>query len=163
MIRELRIEDAELMYEWMTNPMILNNLRISSSSLSIEKAKNFILNSSSETDVHFGITESDDKYLGTVSLKNIDRVNMNAEYAIVLRECAIGTGIAKSATEDIIDYGFNKLKLKKIYLNVLTKNKRAVGFYEKMNFVFEGEFKEHVLIDGVYYDLRWYAIINEKL
>jgi len=55
------------------------------------------------------IIEGDDgEYAGTVSLKNINYVDRHAEYAIVVRKEFWGTGVAKDATEAIIDYGFRK-------------------------------------------------------
>ncbi len=68
----------------------------------------------------------------------------------------------KDATEAIIDYGFKKLNLNKIYLNVLATNERAIKFYQKLGFGFEGTFKKHLFVDGEYVDLNWYCIFHSR-
>ena len=50
-------------------------------------AKKFVENSFREDQQHFAIIDDqDDEYLGTISLKNIDLKNKNAEYAISTRK-----------------------------------------------------------------------------
>lgn len=101
------------------------------------------------------------EYLGTISLKNIDLKNKNAEYAISTRKKARGTGANQKATESLLKYGFDKLQLHRIYLNVLSSNKRAISFYKKCGFIYEGKFKDHLFIDDRYQDLEWYAICKK--
>lgn len=160
-LRKLEIKDMYGMLEWMQDEDIMDHFRMSRDTINKEKIKSFIENSFDETCRHYAIVNETDEYLGTISLKNIDLVNSNAEYAIVLRKQAIGDGVAKGATNELLDIAFNQVKLHKVYLNVLSNNKRAIKFYEKMNFRFEGEFKEHLNIEGRYLDLSWYAIYKE--
>jgi RimJ/RimL family protein N-acetyltransferase len=44
-------------------------------------------------------------------------------------------GVGTQATKLIIDYGFNILKLKKIYLNVRSENINAIKSYKKCGFI----------------------------
>lgn len=46
-------------------------------------------------------------------------------------------------------------------LNVLSSNKRAISFYKKCGFIYEGKFKDHLFIDDRYQDLEWYAICKK--
>ena len=91
----------------------------------------------------------------------IDLKNKNAEYAISTRKKARGTGANQKATESLLKYGFDKLQLHRIYLNVLSSNKRAISFYKKCGFIYEGKFKDHLFIDDRYQDLEWYAICKK--
>ena len=83
--------------------------------------------------------------LGTVYIRNIDKVDCNGEFGIYIGEPSYrNSGIGKSAMKLICDYAFQTLKLHKIYLRVLESNERAISVYLKNDFQKEGVFKEHV-------------------
>lgn len=158
-LRKLKINDIPLMLEWMHDPESKIIFQNDFMSIDEEKATKFVLNSFDDTNQHFAIVDDlDDEYLGTISLKNIDYVNRNAEYAISTRKKARGNGTNKIATQLIINYGFQDLKLNKIYLNVLASNVRAKKFYTKCGFQYEGTFKNHLYINDKFQDLEWYSI-----
>lgn len=162
-IRKLEEKDIGFMLEWMHDHETLSIFQNNFLLVDENAAKKFINNSFSNVEQHFAIVDdNDDEYLGTISLKNINEKNKNAEYAISTRKKARGKGINALATDLILSYGFNELKLHKIYLNVLSTNKRAIGFYKKCGFVYEGTFQEHLYINDKYYDLEWYSIVNHK-
>lgn len=162
MIRRLEHKDAELMLEWMHDKDINRAFRFPFDKSTLESVTEFIDNSFSDKNKHFAVVDDNDEYLGTVSLKNISIENKSAEYAIVVRRMAKGTGVAKLATENIIDYAFHTLKLHKVYLNVLEKNERARHFYEKCGFEYEGTAKDAIMLNGNYESLAWYGKINNK-
>lgn len=161
-LRKLLPKDHPFMKEWMKMPETSKYFKEDFKSLDDQQILNFISNSISEKNIHFAIVNEDDEYLGTISLKNIDKVNKNAEYAIVLREKFRGRGHANEATELILKYAFEELDLQKVYLNVLDSNTRAIEFYEEFGFSYEGEFKKHILHNGIFKNLKWYAISKEK-
>ncbi len=162
-LRQFEDKDAPYILEWMQDKDITKYFQFDASKVSLESVNEFISNSHDvKENIHMACVNDDDEYLGTVSLKNIDNKNKNAEFAISFRKKAQGTGASKFAVEEITKLGYKTLKLHKIYLNVLSENKRAVRFYEKMGFVPEGEFKQHIFKDGIFYDLSWYRIPNEE-
>lgn len=161
-IRKLENKDIHFMLEWMYDEETKKYFQKDFSSMTFEDVEEFIENSFKEDAQNFAIVdEVDDEYLGTISLKNIDYKNKNAEYAICTRKKCRGTGINIKATKLLLNYAFNNLHLNKVYLNVLTNNSRAIRFYEKMGFKYEGTAKSHVLINNKYLDLEWYGIVNE--
>ena len=161
-LRPLQIKDAEGMLEWMHNPDIAKNFRFNTSGQTLDKVKNFIENSFDEETKHYAVANENDEYLGTISLKAINREDKTAEYAISMRACAIGTGAAAIATRELLKKAFYEMELNRIYLNVLSDNVRAQKFYEKMGFTYEGEFKQHICKNGEFKDLKWYAILKEN-
>ena len=162
-LRELCICDIDYMYEFIEDSSITSNFVFTRYPISKEKLIDFIRTSWTDTkNVHFAIVGETDEYFGTISLKNIDYINRNAEYAIIIRKKFWGKNFAFEATQNIIEYGFNRLNLRKIYLNVLSCNVRANKFYEKFGFIREGIFKEHLYIDGRYEDLIWYSIFKTE-
>ena len=165
-LRNLALEDIPYMLEWMHDKEINQFFQFDAEKYAYEDAERFIRNAQMDwekrTAFHWAIIGNNDEYMGTISLKNVDLKNKNAEYAISTRRCAWGTGLAKHATEEVLEIAFHELKLHKVYLNVIDTNIRAIEFYKKCNFQYEGEAKEHICINGRYVSLKWFAAINYK-
>ena len=168
-LRELKEKDAPLMLEWMHDADIQKCFKRRMADSSIADVLEFIKKAapvglvSSRMDLHFAIADKiDDQYLGTVSLKNIDLDNRNAEFAIAIRKAAQGKGVGHKATILILKKAFNEIGLQRVYLNVFANNVPAIKLYEKCGFIYEGEFRNHILIDGNYFDLKWYGILNDE-
>lgn len=161
-LREIQLKDLEKMHEWMNDPEVTESMAIGRYSHSKEEIAEFIKSSWNDNrNVHFAIVTDQDEYVGTVSLKNINLIDRNAEYAIALHKDFWGSEYARFATDRIIAYGFSKLNLYKIYLNVSVKNTRANKFYEKYGFILEGRFKGHLFVNGEMSDLNWYCIFKQ--
>lgn len=150
------------MLEWMHDSEINCNFQADFASSTMESVVSFINNSFSDENQNFAFVDKQDEYLGTISLKHISQKNCNAEYAIVTRKRAQGTGAAMRATQELLQYAFEELKLHKVYLNVLEENIRAQRLYEKCGFVCEGRAVDAVKINGIYRTLKWYGILNGR-
>lgn len=164
MIRKLEMKDLKPMREWMQDNCVTANLQADFNTFTEEKVQNFILSAMEQDfeseNLHYAIVDENDEYMGTISLKNINRRDKNAEYAIVTRRVAHGKGYAMSATRDILKLGFEKLGLEKIYLYVSINNVAANKFYRKCGFVEEGIFRKHMLINGILEDIRWFSVLK---
>ena len=166
-LRSLELKDAPLMLEWMHDERVNRFYRFSASKYTLEQVEDFISISMQQSElekpsnIHYAITENGGEYLGTISLKKIDYVNKNAEYAIVLRFVAQRKGLAFRATQELFKIAFEQLGLHRIYLNVLADNSRAINVYRKIGFIYEGEWKDHLLLRGEWKSLSWYAMTRE--
>lgn len=162
-LRNLMPKDVEYMLEWMHDDKINKFFRFDASGRTKENTLDYILSSQNlKNDHHFAIANDNDEYLGTVSLKNVDLESKNAEYAIALRANAQGTGAGSFATEAICEFAFKNLDLHRVYLNVFSDNFRAIRFYEKSGFIFEGEFYQHIFCNNKWHSLKWYRIMKEE-
>lgn len=163
-LRKLDEKDAKGMLEWMKDTEINKNFRFSIDNKNLQNVLDFIRGAeivpSEGNSVHYAIADEADEYLGTISLKNFNMVDKNAEYAISLRAKAQGKGIASQATTTLLKIAFEDLNLERVYLNVLSDNKRAIRLYEKIGFVYEGEFRNCMFLRGEYKALRWYSILR---
>lgn len=162
MLRRLEQKDAPFMLEWMHDESITCNYRYPFASMTLEKAKNFIKYSFDEENQHFAVIDDKDEYLGTVSLKHISEKDHNAQYAIVMRKKAHGTGAAERATTQILKYAFDDLGLHRVYLNVLADDIEDRELFENCGFDLEGEFKDAIRMGNRYRNLAWYAMMNWK-
>lgn len=134
-LRELQEKDAPLMLEWMHDSDVVAGMRKDFSSFTIENCQRFIADAGkSPSAVHRAIVSDEDEYLGTVSVRDIDRSLGCGEFAITVRRCAMGTGASIFGMREILNYVLNSLGLNKVYWCVSSENPRAVRFYRKNGF-----------------------------
>lgn len=161
-LRPLSGKDIPGILEWMQDPELNCYFRFNPDEVSVDSVADFVASSYSKENKHYAVVDDQDVYLGTISLKNISPGDRNAEYAVSLRKKAIGTGAAEFATRELLRIAFMELGLNKVYLNVLAENVRAIRFYQKMGFEFEGEFAEHIQVQGQFRNIRWYGIRRKQ-
>lgn len=122
------------MLEWMHDKSVVEDLRTNFLTKTMEDCENFIRKSwEDEKNLNLAITDENDTYMGTVSLKNIRE--KTAEFGITIRACAMGKGYSIKAMREILRRGFQEIGLQKIYWCVSPENKRAVRFYDKNGFI----------------------------
>lgn len=162
-LRKLKEKDAPLMEEWMKDKKVNRFFRFDPAMITSQSVLEFIgKNQNTENSYHFAVVDEEDVYLGTVSLKNIDLVSRNGEYAISIRSSAQGLGAGLFATHEILKFAFNQLGLERIYLNVFSDNIHAIQFYQKMGFVLEGEFIDHLRVRGELKSLKWFRMMKSE-
>lgn len=161
-LRELNINDAPFMLEWMHDESVTHDLSTNFNTKTIEDCERFISGSHDKTkDLHLAIVSDSDEYMGTVSLKQIDEVAGNAEFAIAVRKSAMGRGYSWFGMIEIIKFAFEELGLNSVYWCVSNDNQRAVRFYDKHGFHKAIDISESIL--SRYSDvpnLRWYSVLR---
>ena len=134
-LRKLEMRDAQGMYEWMHDEDVCEHMRADFSKKTMKDCEAFVIASqNSSQNLHLGIVDECDEYMGTVSLKNIHYEEGYAEFGIVLRKCAMGKGYSRYGMEEIIRIGKEDLKLKRIIWCVSKSNLRANRLYQKMQY-----------------------------
>lgn len=107
------------------------------------------------------IIECDDIPVGVIGLINIDKCK--GEYYITLGESDYKRkGISYTASQKLINYGFSKLGLNKIWLCVDADNIAARNLYEKLGFKLEGTLRKDIYFKGKMIDRCIYGIIKEE-
>ena len=61
-------------------------------------------------------------------------------------------GFGTSAGHDVLQHGFNNLKLNRIWLTVSETNNAAIRSYTKLGFMVEGRMRESCFRDDKYHD-----------
>ena len=129
-LRELKQKDAPLMLEWMHDSSVTEFMRTDFANKNLSDCEKFIKESQEyNQNFHLAIADEEDVYIGTVSLKNINK--NSAEFAITVRQESMGTGAASFAITRMLNIGHERLGLENIYWYVSNVNKRAIRFYEK--------------------------------
>ena len=132
-LRKLKLEDAPRMLEWQHDENVMRYLQFDGANKTLTDVQNFIEQVQDDNrNLHLAVTADDDRYYGTISLKNIDKPKGAAEYAIALHPDSWGGGTFVSL--ELLHIAFDDLGLKRVYLNVIEDNRRAVRLYEKLGF-----------------------------
>jgi len=118
----------------------------------------------SDKDVVFAIVDKKtDAHIGNVGLYAINWLYRSAEYRIVIGEKDYwNKGYGTEAAALVIDYGFNKLNLNKIWLGVNEENPGAVKSYIKAGFQKEGVLREEIYRNGKYYNAVRMSILRDE-
>lgn len=102
-----------------------------------------------------------DKPVGSVYVRDIDRVHNKAEYGIFIGEKdARSKGYGTAAARLMVQYCFEELSLHRLFLRVYAENGRAIRSYEKAGFVKEAHLRDDVYIDGEYKDIVLMGILK---
>ena len=166
-LRDLEVKDAPLMLEWMHDPEIQKAFEKDFMNYKAEDVERFCSESkntglvNSGDCVHYAIVDSDDEYLGTISLKDYDSTARSAKYAIATRSFVHGKGVAAAATRMLLDKAFGEWDLNKVYMTVVESNLRAIKFYEKCGFVRERFIENHFVKDGKLVNQYVYGMLKD--
>lgn len=158
-MRPVEKEDLDFLHEMFNNADIVDYWFMEPYTTKYKMEQDFEKYAESESDRPF-IVENGETKVGLVSLYGINKRHRNAEFAIMIHPNEQGKGYAKLATKLIIDYGFLKSNLHKIYLVVAASNEKAVHSYEKFGFKHEGTFKDEYFINGKYEDAHYMGIFQ---
>lgn len=110
----------------------------------------------------FGIREKENlKLIGAVGL-HLDVAHHKAEVGYWLGKSFWNNGYVSEALQAVLKFGFEELKLNKIYASHFHHNPASGKVLEKNGFVLEAELKQEILKNGKYLDLFRYALFNIK-
>ena len=105
----------------------------------------------------------DGVHIGSIALNKIDRFTKRAEFGIFIGDKKYhGQGLGTEAGQLIINYGFRKLKLHRIFLRFVAYNFRGRRSYEKLGFELEGIQRQHVFRNGHWHDQYLMGILAEE-
>lgn len=165
LLRQLEQKDAPLMLAWMKDKSVVGHLRTDFGSKTLRDAEAFIQASRNMGEsVNLAIASDTDEYMGTVSLKHIERETDSAEFAITVRKEAMGQGYAWFGMRAILEKAFDEWQLRRVYWCVSRENLRAIRFYDKHGFRETPEIPRRIL--ERYQDapsLKWYKAEPEDI
>lgn len=160
-LRELSETDAPLMLEWMHDKDVVEQLPTDFASKTLEDCLKFIKEANTPYGLHMAIATDENEYMGTVSLKYIDKEAGTAEFAIAIRKDAMGRGYSWYGMVEILKMAFESLDLQCVYWCVSRDNKRACRFCDKYGFHEVYDLPDALLnrYAGVE-NLKWYSVLK---
>ncbi|HTS35711.1 MAG TPA: GNAT family protein [Candidatus Solibacter sp.] len=118
----------------------------------------------SRSDVIFAIADAKShRHIGNVKLGPINWVHRRAMFGIMIGEKEFwGQGIGEEVTRLVVDYGFFRLNLNRIYLGVVVEHESAIRCYQAVGFQTEGKFREEMFLEGTYKDRLWMGLLRSE-
>ena len=162
-LRPITMDDIDNLLEWFNDPevcqFITRRLPMQKES---EEEWIISLGKRQDTNVTFMMETTDtQEALGTIGL-GFRWIHRRAGFGIAIgNKEHWGKGIGTEATNLILDYAFNTLNLRKVNLEVLANNPRAIRCYEKCGFVKSGLLKEEIFVNGEYVDIVIMEVFKE--
>jgi ribosomal-protein-alanine N-acetyltransferase len=126
----------------------------------IQKISDGVLRNESIT---WAITQKgDDTLIGTIGYWTVTKEHYRAEIGYLLSPVFQGQGIMHEALMQVIDYGFNQMKIHSIEANVNPANAPSIKLLEKNGFIREAYHRENYYFNGKFLDSAIYSLLNSK-
>src|SRR5689334_22823440 len=114
----------------------------------------------SEANVVVFVIVVDDVVVGECMLHSIDRYSQSSHLGISIRRDQWNKGYGQDAVRTLLAYAFGPMNFRKVSLEVLADDPRAVAAYRSAGFVEEGRFRSHTWHAGSYQDVLRMAIFR---
>ena len=129
-----------------------------------QKMKDYFSRLNNQKEVVLAIihTESN-QHIGNVSLQNINWISRNAEFAILMGNKKFwGNGYGEEAAKLIVEYGFERLNLHRIYCGTLETNKGMKKLTKKLLMKKEGLRRQAMFKNGEFQDIVEYGVLKSE-
>ena len=107
------------------------------------------------------LKEEPDLLIGTIGYWRIIKEHYRAEIGYMLRPDLWGKGIMKEALLEVINTGFNSLKLHSIEAHINPENTASGNILQSTGFVKEAHFKEDFYYEGTFRDTIIYSRLQD--
>ena len=165
-LRNLTPEDAEGSYpHWFNDPQVCRYNSHYKFPYSKEKALDYIryANNAKDALILAIVDKTNDNHIGNVSLQEIDFINRNAEFAIIIGDQDYwGKGFAREAATLLIGHGFRELNLHRIYCGTSIENIGMQKLAGKIGMKQEGRRRQAILSAGSWVDIIEYGILRDE-
>jgi len=128
-----------------------------------KQARDWIERRSQAKEIVFAVvTKKEHQVVGSVGLREIDREHGQAEMGCWIGVYWWGRGYATEATRALLQFGFETLRLNRIYAHHMIRNRASGRVLEKLGMKKEGVLRERVRKWGVFEDVVLLAILKKE-
>lgn len=166
-LRAASVEDASDDYlSWLNDAETTRGLVSGLVPSTMEELRAYLDNATKSKDaIMFAVCDSTSgKHIGNIKLDQFDWVSRTCELGILIGDPNYrGKGIGQEVCRLVLNYAFEKLNIRKVFLAVFANNPGAIKLYEKIGFQQEGRLRDHVWREGAYMDLFQMGIFKDEL
>lgn len=106
------------------------------------------------------VIEKNNNVVGMIDLHDIDRRNKHADIGYWLGNEYVGQGIMSQSVKQIELYGFEKLNLHKLTIQVEPDNVKSINVARNAGFRYEGTLEDDKYVNGKFHTFDIYSLIN---
>lgn len=106
------------------------------------------------------LKEAPAEHVGSIGLWRIEKENYRAEIGYMLEPRLQGQGFMYEAIQQVVNYGFDQMKLHSIEAQIDPRNEASAALLRKAGFVQEAYFKENYYLDGGFADTAVFSLLN---
>jgi len=165
-LRPLKQDDMQHTLRWRNDPEVREyamGYRFPVTELMDEQWYKTALQGQGRNDIVYTIEHIESGTpIGLAYLKHIDWLHRTCDFGISIGEKQYhGKGYAQEVMQLLFNYAFNCINLRKICIQIVAYNKKAIGLYKKMGFKIEGQQKEQIYLNDQYHDLIFMALFRK--
>jgi [ribosomal protein S5]-alanine N-acetyltransferase len=163
-LRRLERSDIDALYVVKNDPEVTSMLGGFSVGYSKTELEGWVdFHRAAKDEAFFVIADTKDRAIGHVALYKINHRIRSAEFAILIGDRSTwGKGLGRACTRFAVEYGFDQLNLRRIQLEVLATNERAIRLYRSVGFVEEGRLRQAQWQQGEYVDVLLMGLLIEE-
>ncbi|MDI1235441.1 MAG: GNAT family protein [bacterium] len=106
--------------------------------------------------------KGEQRLIGTIAFHRLDKPNYRADLGYMLMPSFWKLGLMSEVLKEVIEYGFEVMKLHTIEAQINPFNMASEKILNKFSFVKEAHFKQNYLFNGTFVDSVVYSLINPK-
>ncbi len=163
-LRRMEVSHSPSLFKIWSDPDVTKFMNISSFTQEVQ-AKEMIelfegLAQTNEA-IRFSMIErKSNEIIGTCGFNFIDFENAKAEIGYDLAKAYWGMGYAPEGISALFTYAFETLKLNRIEAKVEPANVNSIRVLQKLNFTFEGTFRQYEISKGNFIDINMYSLLS---
>lgn len=164
-LRALEIEDYKTTIKWRNDDEIWKMVTGPKYFVSSEYEKNWMIKAiNNPNELRLGIClKENDLLIGLASMVNIDMVNRNGVFSIMIGEKKFWSGgYGFEAIQLLLDHCFNERGMERVWAPILKSNLASQRLAEKCGAKIEGVLRNSVFKNGSYHDQVIVALLRDE-
>jgi len=161
-LRDVRPEDKQMLLEWRNLPEVAKYM-YTDHVITQEEHDRWFETAMKDPSRRYWIIVCDGKDVGLTNICDLDWHNKRCNWGFYIADPNVrGKGIGIFVEYTIIQYVFGELKLSKLCGDLLSFNEAIISMHEKFGFKREGVLRQHVIKNGVSYDVVCIGLLRDE-
>jgi ribosomal-protein-alanine N-acetyltransferase len=129
----------------------------------LEYFQEYVRGLNREDKLVWAVCHNADGHVGNISLQSISFINRSAELAIILGDRRHwGKGVGARAGLRLLEHGFAKLNLHRIYCGTAATNVGMQKLAAALHMKLEGTRRSHLFLEGQWVDVLEYGVLRDE-